>query len=122
MKNSDKALKDMEDVIIGYYKENTLGLGNDLIEYFKKFKSEDEKKRKLVEEKKMRGSEYRTWRISLMSTKEYKEIVSMISQMITLINIRCLEYVNERMAYFYCDSYNESGKSIEDEVNARYNV
>ena len=122
MTNSDKALKDMEDVIIRYYEENTLGLGNDLIEYFKKFKSEDEKKRKLVEEKKMKGSEYRTWRISLMATKEYKEIVSRISQMITLINIRCLEYVNERMAYFYCDSYNESGKSIEDEVNARYNV
>ena len=116
----DDDLKTLEKDIAKEYLKARRDLKKDIEKYFSKFKEQDEKKKKEVEEEKISNAEYKRWRMqTMMSGKEYERLRDEIAERYLKANKEAVKEINQKKIGAYCDSRNHSAYLIEKAINGK---
>ena len=116
----DDDLKTLEKDIAKEYLKARRDLKKDIEKYFSKFREQDEKKKKEVEEEKITNAEYKRWRMqTMMSGKEYERLRDEIAERYLKANKESVKEINQKKIGVYCDSRNYSAYQIETAINGK---
>ena len=109
---TDKKIEELYKSIDTIYDSKTKELDRLFNAYFSKFEKEASKKQKELDEK-----EYRKWLFSICTGREWNKLVKSATKIITGLNKKSAQTMNDAMADVYIENYNYIGKDIEEQVN-----
>lgn len=118
-KKTNKKLKKIESEIKKTYKRRTKNIYKNLILYIQKYEKEDKERLKKVQEGKIKMSDYQSWKVSILNTKECKKIIREIASELTKVNGEVLDYVNSNMEDVFIMNYNGTLEEIGEFVNGK---
>ena len=116
-KATDRRLERMEKRIAKIYREAQKGISDKAAAYFEQFIKQDEKKRKLVAEKKLSEDEYLQWRKNkILYSKRFVTLQGQITGELARVNQTAAAYINGELPAVYALNYNYVGKGVQRAV------
>lgn len=120
---TDEKLAEMEEHLSAIYEEASKDIEAKAQEYFDRFKEQDEKMRKKVEQGEMTEDEYIAWRRKKILTGEnWKKRQQYIASQYEHVNEIALAYINGKMPEIYVLNYNYSAEKISSAVKAAITI
>ena len=107
-KETDKMLEEMEQHLSAIYEDASKDIEAKAQEYFDRFKDQDEKMRKKVEQGKMTEDEYIAWRKKkMLYGKRYTDLQRSLAEELRRVNEVATSYVNDQLPAIYVLNYND---------------
>ena len=110
---TDKILEQMEKRLSAIYSRASKEVKEKADNYFKEFRKQDEKKRKLLADGKITEADYKSWRKrKIMTGRRYIELKEQLSTQLLHVNETATAYVNNQLPEIYALNYNsfDAGK------------
>lgn len=114
---TDEKLAEMEEHLSAIYEEASKDIEAKAQEYFDRFKDQDEKMRKKVEQGEMTEDEYIAWRRSkMLYGKRYTDLQHSLAEDLRHVNEIAAAYVNDQLPAIYALNYNALKGAVESVV------
>lgn len=104
---TDIKLEEMEKRLSAIYSRAEKEIQQTADEYFSRFKTQDEKKRKLVEAGKLSEADYKKWRKNkILYGSRFKAMQEQCAQQLLKVNQTAMAYINGELPEVYALNYN----------------
>lgn len=111
---TDEKLEEMEKRLSAIYSRAEKEIQRTADEYFSKFYKQDESKRKLLEQGKIKEEEYTKWRKGkVMYGKRFAEMKEQCAKQLLNVNQIAIAYVNGELPEVYALNYNALAGSVD---------
>ena len=111
---TDEKLEEMEKRLSAIYSRAEKEIQKTADEYFSKFATQDEKKRKLLEQGKITEEEYTKWRKGkVMYGKRFAEMKEQCAKQLLNVNQTAIAYVNGELPEVYAINYNALESAVD---------
>ena len=111
---TDKKLEEMEKRLSAIYSRASKEIQQTADEYFSQFKTQDEKKRKLVETGKLSEADYKKWRKNkILYGSRFKAMQEQCAQQLLKVNQNAVAYINGELPEVYALNYNALEESVD---------
>lgn len=116
-KETDKRINRVRNRLADEYKQAGKELKKKTDQYFAKFKEQDEKKRKLVQEGKLSQQEYIEWRKNKMLYGEtMRQNTERMAEYLANVDQQAADIINGQLAGVYATNYNFASYTVESKT------
>ena len=111
---TDIKLEEMEKRLSAIYSRASKEIQQTADEYFSQFKTQDEKKRKLVETGKLSEADYKKWRKNkILYGSRFKAMQEQCAQQLLKVNQTAVAYINGELPEVYALNYNALEEAVD---------
>ena len=111
---TDIKLEEMEKRLSAIYSRASKEIQQTADEYFSQFKTQDEKKRKLVETGKLSEADYKKWRKNkILYGSRFKAMQEQCAQQLLKVNETAVAYINGELPEVYALNYNALEEAVD---------